>query len=113
MTTHTEMQGHGAPAHPQEHAHPQARQYMVIASILTIITIVEVAIFYIQAIRQGPLLAPILLTLSSVKFAMVVMFYMHLKFDARLFSALFVGPLVIAAGLIVALLFLFGHFVLG
>jgi hypothetical protein len=40
------------------------------------------------------------------------MFYMHLKFDPRLFSALFVAPLMIAAGIIVALLFLFGHLVL-
>jgi hypothetical protein len=30
-----------------------------------------------------------------------------------MFTTVFVGPLVIAAGTIVALLFLFGHFVLG
>ena len=46
---------------------------------------------------------------SSVKFAIVVMFYMHLKYDAKLFRALFVGPLTLAAFTIVGLLFLFGH----
>jgi len=37
------------------------------------------------------------------------MFYMHLKFDHRLFSWLFFVPMVIAALVIVALLKLFGH----
>ncbi len=108
----TETHAHALEAHPGEKPHPQARQYMVIAATLTIITIVEVAIFFIEPIKQGPMFAPILLTLSAVKFALVVMFYMHLRFDPRLFSALFVAPLLIATGIIVALLFLFGHFVL-
>ena len=113
MSSQTEMHGDKLAVGPGEHAHPQARQYMVIAAILTVLTIIEVAVFYIEAIRRGPLLAPILLVLSAVKFALVVMFYMHLKFDPRLFSSLFVGPLLIAAGIIISLLFLFGHFVLG
>jgi cytochrome c oxidase subunit 4 len=107
MTTET----HAHAEHPGEKPHPQARQYMVIAATLTIITVVEVAIFY-TPIRESVVFAPILLTLSAVKFALVVMFYMHLRFDPRLFSALFVAPLLIAAGIIVALLFLFGHFIL-
>ena len=41
--------------------------------------------------------------------AIVVMFYMHLKYDARLFRALFTGPLIIAVVTIISLLFLFGH----
>ena len=108
----SETHGHALEGHPGEKPHPQARQYMVIAATLTIITIVEVAIFYIEPIKESPMFAPILLVLSAVKFALVVMFYMHLRFDPRLFSALFVAPLLIAAGIIVALLFLFGHFVL-
>jgi cytochrome c oxidase subunit 4 len=115
MTTETGAHGHGQglPLGPGEHAHPQARQYLVIAAILTIITVVEVAIFYIEVIRTSPMFAPVLLVLSAVKFAIVVGFYMHLRFDNRLFTALFVWPLLIAVGVIVALLFLFGHFVLG
>jgi cytochrome c oxidase subunit 4 len=54
-----------------------------------------------------PMLAPILLTLSALKFALVAMFYMHLKFDNRLFSWVFVGPLCFAAAIILALLALF------
>jgi len=47
--------------------------------------------------------------MSALKFAIVVMFYMHLKYDHKLFRVLFTGPLLIAASILVALLFLFGH----
>jgi len=49
--------------------------------------------------------------MSAVKFAIVVMFYMHLKYDHKLFRALFTGPLIIAATTLIALLFLFGQLV--
>jgi cytochrome c oxidase subunit 4 len=52
---------------------------------------------------------PSLLIMSAVKFAIVVLFYMHLKYDHRLFKALFTGPLVIAVLTIIALMFLFGQ----
>ena len=55
-------------------------------------------------------LAPILIVLSAAKFALVVMFYMHLKQDHPLFSAIFVVPFVIAIGVVIALLLLFGVF---
>jgi cytochrome c oxidase subunit 4 len=50
---------------------------------------------------------PTLLILSATKFVIVVMFYMHLKYDHKLFRALFTGPLLIAMSTIAALLFLF------
>ena len=37
------------------------------------------------------------------------MFYMHLKYDHKLFRALFTGPLIIAALTMIGLLFLFGQ----
>jgi cytochrome c oxidase subunit 4 len=42
-----------------------------------------------------------------VKFAVVVMYYMHLKYDHKIFRALFTGPLMVAALTLVGLLFLF------
>ena len=111
--THAAGHAEAGPPGPVEHPHPQARQYLVIATILTVLTVIEVAVFYIDPIRASFVFAPLLLVLSAAKFALVAMFYMHLKFDARMFSTVFVGPLIIAAGTIVALLFLFGHFVLG
>jgi cytochrome c oxidase subunit 4 len=48
--------------------------------------------------------------MSLVKFVTVVAVYMHLKYDHKLFRALFIGPLVIAALTMIGLLFLFGQF---
>lgn len=92
-------------------AHPSARVYLSIAAILTAITVVEVAIFYIPAMRETMALAPVLLLLSAGKFALVVMFYMHLKQDSKLFTAIFTAPLVLAAAVILALMTLLGAWV--
>ena len=98
---------HSSEHAPAEHAHPGAKEYVAIGTILTVLTAVEVAVFYIPSMK--PMLVPTLLTLSAVKFALVAMFYMHLKFDARLFSWLFVVPMMVMAAIILALLKLFGH----
>ncbi len=95
-------------AHELEHAephHPGWQTYVVIGLILTIITAVEVAVYYIPAMR--PVIVPVLLTLSAAKFILVILFYMHLKFDSRLFSTVFVGPLLLAVSAVVGLIILF------
>jgi cytochrome c oxidase subunit 4 len=99
--------GHTA-AH-DAHAHPTWTQYKWVALILTLITVVEVWIYYIPSFVATKLFVPSLLIMSAVKFAIVVLFYMHLKYDSRLFRALFTGPLIIAVVTIISLLFLFGH----
>jgi cytochrome c oxidase subunit 4 len=92
-----------------EHAHPEPRTYIKIGVILTVITAVEVAIYYVPALRG--ILVPTLLLFSAVKFAIVVGYYMHLKFDAVIYSRLFLGPLTIAGLMVIALMLLFGHFI--
>ena len=91
------------------HAHPTWKQYKWVALILTLITVLEVWVYYIPAFVATKLFVPSLLIMSAVKFAIVVLFYMHLKYDARLFSALFTGPLIIAVVTLISLMFLFGH----
>ena len=91
-----------------EHAHPGAKTYVLIAGVLAVITAVEVAVFYVEALE--PVLVPILLVLSATKFFLVVAFFMHLKFDAKLFTMVFVGPLVVASALVIAMLALYGVF---
>ena len=71
--------------------HPSALEYVQIGIILAIITAVEVALYYVD--MNFTLLVVLLLTLSVVKFTMVVLWFMHLKFDASLFSVLFTGGL--------------------
>jgi cytochrome c oxidase subunit 4 len=92
--------------HTTEHAHPGAKEYLGIAAVLVVITAIEVAVFYIPTMK--PVLVPVLLTLSALKFALVAMFYMHLKFDHKLFSWLFVVPMMLATIVILALMRLFG-----
>jgi cytochrome c oxidase subunit 4 len=90
-----------------ERAHPTWGTYKWVALWLTLITVGEVWLYYIPAFVASKAFVPILLTLSAVKFAIVVMFYMHLKYDHKLFRALFTGPLLVAMATLVALLFLF------
>ncbi len=98
-------------SHHEHRGHASTATYLTVAGVLTIITLVEVGVFYVPAFQ--PVLVPVLLSLSAAKFALVVMFYMHLKFDHRLFTLIFSLPLLLALGVAVALLFLFGAFVVG
>ena len=91
-----------------EHEHPTWSTYWKVALILTLITAVEVWVYYIPSFVASRAFVPSLLIMSAVKFFIVVMFYMHLRYDHKLFRALFTAPLIIAMTTIVALLFLFG-----
>ncbi|HEX2047911.1 MAG TPA: cytochrome C oxidase subunit IV family protein [Acidimicrobiales bacterium] len=77
-----------------KHDHPGERQYIVIALILAVVTAVEVAFSYWEAVEG--ILAPSLILLSIVKFFMVVGWFMHLRFDSRLFRRLFVAGILLA-----------------
>lgn len=103
-----EAQAH-APHGEVEHAHPTWSTYWKVALILLIITIAEVWAYYIPSFVASRAFVPTLLIMSAAKFVIVVMFYMHLKYDHRLFRVLFTGPLLIAALTLLALLFLFGQ----
>ena len=107
-TAHADGHAHGhAHAHDEAH-HPTWKTYRWVALILFLITIVEVWVFY-TPFTEHRLFVPTLLIMSAVKFAIVVMFYMHLKYDAKLFRFLFTGPLVIAVLTLISLMFLFGQ----
>ncbi len=89
--------------------HPPVRTYLIVAAVLAVITAVEVSVYYLTVLAR--FLAPVLIVLSAAKFSLVVMFFMHLKSDHRAFTGLFVGPLVIALLITLALMALFGAFV--
>jgi cytochrome c oxidase subunit 4 len=99
------------------HEHPTWRQYKWVALILIVITAIEVWVYYIPAFADAkgaahPFFVPLLLIMSAIKFAIVVMFYMHLKYDHKLFRVLFTGPLMIAMATIISLMFLFAKIAL-
>ena len=95
---------HANPDHA--HEHPTWKQYKWVALILTVITIVEVWAYYIPSFVASAWFVPALLIMSAAKFIIVVAFYMHLKYDHKLFRALFTGPLIIAMATLIGLLFL-------
>jgi cytochrome c oxidase subunit 4 len=97
---------HGTVAAHDTHA--SVRTYVKVALVLTVITALEVGVIYIR--QLSPIIVPLLLAMSVAKFALVVMFFMHLRYDARPLTGLFVGPLLIAVGLAVALMTLTGAF---
>ena len=88
-------------AHETEHTsnHPSFKQYVIIAIILFVITIIEFGIIWDKVGIEddlGPTVTPILIGLSAIKFAIVIMYYMHLKFDNRIFGTIFVSGLVLS-----------------
>jgi cytochrome c oxidase subunit 4 len=96
-------------SHVSEHdsSHPSPSRYVGIALILAVITGIEVWIVYQSFLRD--IMVPLLLVLSIGKFVLVVMYFMHLKFDHKLFSILFVGGFVLTIGVLTALFALFGR----
>ena len=89
----TRKDGHGTPAF-----------YAIVGLILAVITLVEFLIFYVESL--GVLLIPIMLILSLMKFVIVVAFFMHLRFDNKIFTYLFFAGFLLAAVIAVALLVL-------
>lgn len=89
--------------------HPTPLTYFKVAMTLVIITAIEVGIFYITELGYG--IIPILVILSGAKFALVAMYYMHLKYDAKLFTRFFVGGLVLAMAVVITLMALLQFFV--
>ncbi len=103
------MEQQAAPqAIPHERPHPGPREYIVIAVILSVITIAEVGIYYVKGLGKG--LPVLLIFLSAVKFGTVVGYYMHLKFDSKLFMGVFLFGMAVAISVLLALMGLFNAF---
>ena len=81
--------------------------YVRIALILAAITGLEVSTYYVNF---GRLFLPALLIMMAIKFVMVVSYFMHLKFDNKVFSWLFYTGLFLAVGVYCAALATFKFF---
>ncbi len=82
-------------AHREEHAHsPSQARYVGIAVFLAVITALEVAVYYPD--MSGMLKGVILVFLATIKFATVAAFFMHLRFDGRLLTYIFLAGLILA-----------------
>jgi len=109
MTATDHLDEHAAADHHEAgaHAHPSDLQYVYIALFLAVVTAAEVGLYYV---KLGFLLSALILAvLGVVKFATVAMFFMHLRFDSKIFRYFFVGGLCLAIGVYLIMLTTF-HF---
>jgi cytochrome c oxidase subunit 4 len=97
---------HMEPAEAEELSHhPQPKQYVVVAVVLAVVTGLEVAIYYISALAD--LIVPFLIAFALVKFMLVALWFMHLRFDSRLFRRLFVTGIILALAIFAIVLVFF------
>ena len=89
-------------------AHPSPKEYIRIAIVLFLITVMEVSTYYLEPPRS--VLIPVLFVFTVVKFALVVMWFMHLKFDSRVYARFFVMGIAFAVTLYIVVLMMFGAF---
>jgi len=91
--------------HDGAHEHPGELTYIKVAVVLAVITVAEVAIYYISGLRS--ILVEALLIMSAIKFVTVVSYFMHLKFDDRRLAWIFGLAMVVALSIVIALDVLF------
>jgi cytochrome c oxidase subunit 4 len=92
-----------------QHAHPGWKLYFVIGVILIAFTVLEI-VGYVGETKHwysSGAAAAIILILSAVKFFSVVAYYMHLKFDNKLFTGIFVFPALLGCLVIGGMILLF------
>lgn len=88
--------------------HTTALTYVKIAIVLAILTVSEVIVWYLPI--PDIALTLMLIALSIAKFVLVVGYFMHLKTDSRLYSAMFVWGLCVAIAVVLAMMGLYGSY---
>ena len=87
--------------------HKSTSYYIVVALILAGLTALETSTYWVDF---GPYFMPALLIMMAIKFFMVVLLFMHLKFDNKLFGVLFYAGLFLAVFVYVVALATFHFF---
>lgn len=108
-TTETADRDEQALEDHEAHDHPTDKKYIQIAIILAVLTAAEIATYPAEE-ALGSALVPILLVLMTIKFWYVAAFFMHLKFDTRMFSWVFVAGIVTGVAVYIATLATFQFF---
>jgi len=86
----------------QENQSKKPPNYLGVFITLVLLTAIEIGVTYLPVPR-----IPILIPLALLKAGLVALFFMHLKFDRKVFSALFVMGVLMGIGLILSLTILF------
>jgi cytochrome c oxidase subunit 4 len=110
-STATETHEHAEHVEHVEHAaHEHGLSdigYVKVAIVLAVLTAIEVSTYYVDF---GPFFMPVLIILMVVKFFIVAAYFMHLKFDSKIFTWMFYSGLFLAIGVYVAFLATFKFF---
>ena len=77
----------------EEH-YPSEWEYIKVAGILFAITMAEVGIYYVSGAAHA--VTTLMLIMMVVKFSLVALYFMHLRFDSKLFRRLFVTGIILA-----------------
>jgi cytochrome c oxidase subunit 4 len=91
---------------PELEAHPGPGQYVRVAVVLALATALEVGLYYLDL--PHALFATLLLFFAIVKFSLVALWFMHLRFDSRIFRRLFVTGIILATAVYLIVLTIFG-----
>ena len=75
--------------------------YLGIFILLAGFTLVETLVSYMQ---REAIKIPVLIALSLAKAILVLLYFMHLKFDSRIFSYLFIAGCLLAIPLILVMM---------
>jgi cytochrome c oxidase subunit 4 len=91
--------------------HPSDAQYWKVGLVLAVLTLLEVSTYFIADPPYDHELAPLLIgsliIMMVLKFVIIGAYFMHLKFDNRLFRNVFVAGLVLAIGVYLVTLTVF------
>lgn len=79
------------------HTKTERPNYLGIFILLAVFTLIETLTSYLH---QEAIKFPVLVVISAVKAVLVLLYFMHLKFDARIFRYLFMTGCVLAIPLI-------------
>ncbi len=104
MTSETREVAHN------QHAHPTVWFYVKVGIALIVLTGLEVLGYLgeVNGTLGSGVAATVILVLSAAKFLLVVALYMHLKYDHKLFTGVFVFPAILGVLVIGAMILFFG-----
>ena len=97
--------------HDAEHEahHPSDSDYVKIALFLGVVTAAEVGTYFVKDLSTTTLVA-FLFPMMIVKFLVVVGYFMHIKFDSKVFRIVFFGGLVLAIAVYIVAALTLGFF---
>ena len=107
----TEAQHVEAVTEHHGHAHPSDGQYVIVAVVLAFITGAEVLTYYVDFFKDHfVVLLAVLIPMMVIKFGIVAAFFMHLRFDNKLFRWVFLTGIILATAVYLVVLTTFHVF---